>query len=323
VTGVTEAAEPSPIGAVVVVGEALVDVVPGPDGGEPRDLPGGSPANVAVTLGRLGRAPVLVTSLADDARGSAVRGWLEASGVRVVTQAPSTGRTSTAVVRLTESGSASYEFDLAWELNSATLDRATAADDLGLLHAGSIATVLDPGADAVEAAMRSARGRALVSFDPNARPAITPDVDAVRVRVERLVALSDVVKVSEEDLGWYYPGVDPLGAARRWAEAGPALVVVTLGGDGCVLVRGADVVRVPGRRVQVADTIGAGDTFMGALLDALVGLGAHGSRARDELADPGVDQLRSAAAWAAAAAAITVSRPGADPPTRAELSAAM
>jgi len=311
-----------PSGTVVVVGEALVDVVPGPAGGEPRDLPGGSPANVAVTLGRLGRTPVLVTSLADDARGRAVRAWLEASDVRVAADAPASGRTSAAVVRLARDGSASYEFDLAWDVTPGTLGRAAAADDLAVLHAGSIATVLAPGADVVEAAMRAARGRALVTFDPNARPAITPDVDGVRDRVERLVGLSDVVKVSEEDLGWYYPGVDPLDAARRWAEAGPVLVVVTFGGDGSVLVRGGDTVRVAGRTVVVADTIGAGDTFMGALLDALLGLGVHGSAAREVLAELTVDQLRSAAGWAAAAAAVTVSRPGADPPTRAELVAA-
>lgn len=316
-----EAAAKARLGAVVVVGEALVDVVPGSDGGEPRDLPGGSPANVAVTLGRLGRAPVLVTTLADDARGAAVRSWLEASDVRVVAEAPSTGRTSTAVVRLADDGSASYEFDLAWDLTPEALALATRTDGLAVLHAGSIATVLDPGADAVEAAMRSARGHALVTFDPNARPAITPDVDAVRARVERVVGLSDVVKVSEEDLGWYYPGVDPLDAARRWAASGPVLVVVTFGGDGSVLVRGEDTVRVPGRKVRVADTIGAGDTFMGALLDALLGLGVHGSAARDALGALDVDQLRSAAAWAASAAAITVSRPGADPPTRTELEA--
>ncbi|ACZ29309.1 Fructokinase [Xylanimonas cellulosilytica DSM 15894] len=323
----------------VILGEALVDVVPdnvdadaaapdttAPDAaaaaaaaaaaGSTRDLPGGSPANVAVTLGRLGHRPTLVTALADDARGALVRGWLEASGVDVQASVPATGRTSTAAVVLGADGGASYEFDLDWSLPA---EQAAAVEGADVVHAGSIATVLAPGADVVEAALRAARGHALVSFDPNARPAITPDVAAVRVRVERLVGLADVVKVSEEDLDWYHPGTDPVDTARAWATQGPAVVVVTLGGDGAVVVRGDTVVRVAGVKVEVADTIGAGDTFMGALLDALAGLGAHGPQARSVLEGLTPEQLAEAASWAARAAAVTVSRPGADPPTRAEL----
>ncbi|EEP74731.1 hypothetical protein MCAG_05058 [Micromonospora sp. ATCC 39149] len=160
-----------------------------------------------------------------------------------------------------------------------------------------------------------------MTFDPNARPAITPDVAQVLPRVERLVRLSDVVKVSDEDLGWYHPGADPVEVARAWTASGPVLVVVTRGADGSVLVRGDEVVTVPGVPVTVADTIGAGDTFMGALIDALVGLGAHGPTARGaRRTEPG--ELRRAASRSASAAAITVSRPGADPPTPAELDAA-
>lgn len=301
--------------AVLVIGETLIDIVTTEDG--VRELPGGSPANVAVTLGRLGRSPVLATTLADDAHGQAARRWLKASGVVIAARTPATGRTSTAAVRLAEDGSATYEFDLAWDLDAATL--ATAGVDPAIVHAGSIATVLDPGADAVEAALLAARGRALVTFDPNARPAITPDRDAVLPRVERLVAASDVVKVSEEDLAWYRPGEDPVAVARAWAASGPVLVVVTRGGEGCVLVRGADLCAVPEVPVTVADTIGAGDTFMGALIDALASLGAHGPGAREVLAAMSVERLRWAASWSAHAAAVTVSRPGADPPTRAEL----
>jgi fructokinase len=315
---VTPAAVPE--GPLVVIGETLIDVVPADDGGA-RELPGGSPANVAVTLGRLGRGPVLVTSLADDERGAAAWDWLEASDVRVVAQPPATGRTSTAAVRLADDGSATYDFDLTWDLAPETVARATVGTRAAVVHAGSIATVLEPGADAVEEALRGARGRALVTFDPNARPAITPDRAQVLPRVERIVGLSDVVKVSEEDLAWYHPGSDPVETARAWAVSGPVLVVVTRGGDGSVLVRGADVVTVPGVPVTVADTIGAGDTYMGALIDALVSLGVHGPEARSVLAVLSAAELRRAASWAASAAAITVSRPGADPPTHAELRA--
>lgn len=300
---------------IVVVGEALVDVVPAEDGA--RDLPGGSPANVAVTLARLGRQVTLVTTLGDDTRGDLVRSWLEASGVDVVAEPPRSGRTSSAAVVLDEDGGAAYDFDLTWDLPVSVLARPSG--DAEVFHAGSIATVLGPGADAVEAAMTAAGGRALVSFDPNARPAITPDVTVVRDRVERLVSLCDVVKVSAEDLAWYYPGADPVQVARSWAQAGPLLVVVTLGGDGAVAVRGSDILTVPAVPVEVADTIGAGDTFTGALLDALVGLGAGGPGARTVLAALSPEQLTAAATWAARAAAVTVSRAGANPPTRAEM----
>lgn len=307
---------PNP-GPVVVIGETLIDLLPGTGGGV-RELPGGSPANVAVALGRLGRTPVLATTLADDARGAAAAHWLEASGVRLVAQPPATGRTSTAAVRFAADGSAAYDFDLTWDLAAATVARAS-GDGPAVVHTGSIATVLDPGADAVEEAVRAASGRALVTFDPNARPAITPDLAAVLPRVERLIAASDVVKVSEEDLAWYRPGADPVAVAREWAAAGPALVVVTRGEHGSVLVRGRDVLEEPGVRVAVADTIGAGDTYMGALIDALLGLGAHGPAARAALEGLERERLRLAASWAAHAAAVTVARPGADPPTRAEL----
>lgn len=309
----------------VVVGETLIDIVPGggADGTTRATcrLPGGSPANVAVTLGRLGRDVTLATTLADDADGSAARAWLTESEVRVLAQEPATGRTSTAAVVLAPDGSAAYEFDLTWDLRTSTFAEAV-EHGADAIHAGSIATVLAPGADAVEHALAAARGRCLISIDPNARSTITPDVDAARSRVERLVSLADLVKVSEEDLHWYHPGVDVAEVARAWASSGPSLVVVTLGADGCLLVRGDEQATVPARDVVVADTIGAGDTFMGALLDAVVGLGAAGRDARRVLSSLDMEQLREAASWAATAAAVTVSRPGADPPTRVELAAA-
>ena len=162
---------------ILVVGEALVDVVPGPDG-TPRDHPGGSPANVAITLGRLGRDVRLVTLLGDDPRGAAVRAWLEASDVTVLAQPTGSGRTSTAAVTLDASGAASYVFDLDWHLT------AVPEEECEVIHVGSIATVLAPGADAVLDAVRARRGRAVVSFDPNARPSITPDRAGPVARVE-------------------------------------------------------------------------------------------------------------------------------------------
>ncbi|WP_313664300.1 PfkB family carbohydrate kinase, partial [Cellulosimicrobium cellulans] len=191
----------------LVVGEALVDVVPdGP--GTTRDLPGGSPANVALTLGRLGREVALATTLAPDGRGTLVGDWLAASGVEVDAHVPSSGRTSTATVALDARGQATYTFDLAWERGQVDLG------DAEIVHVGSIAAVLPPGADAVRDVVRRARGTAVVCYDPNVRPALVDDPAAVRARVEELVALADVVKVSDEDLAWFAPGTDPLDVAR-------------------------------------------------------------------------------------------------------------
>ncbi len=302
---------------VLVIGEALVDVVPDRNG-HPRDLPGGSPANVAITLGRLGRDVRLVTVLGDDARGELVLTWLEASRVQVLAQRPATGRTSSAVVTLDESGAASYEFDLAWDLGEVP------QEDCEVLHIGSIATVLPPGADVVLAAVRAHHGRALVSLDPNARPALTPDRAAALARVEELVGLSGVVKVSDEDLEWLFPEQDPVVTAIRWATRGPGLVIVTRGADGAIAVRHDGTrLEVPGVPVVVADTVGAGDTFSGVLIDALLDLGIHGAGGADALRALSDRDVLEVVTTAAIGAAITVSRPGADPPHRAELTAAL
>jgi fructokinase len=259
-----------------------------------------------------------VTLLGDDARGAVVRAWLESSGVTVLAGPTGSGRTSSAAVTLDASGAASYVFDLDWDL------RAVPEERCDVLHVGSIATVLAPGADTVLETCRSHRGRALLSLDPNARPAITPDRAAPAARVEELVGLADVVKVSDEDLGWLHPDHDPVATATRWAAAGPGLVVVTRGGDGAVAVRpDGTVLEVPGVPVAVADTVGAGDTFSGVLLDALVDLGAHGPGAGDALRALTDRDVLEVVTTAAVGAAINVSRPGADPPTRAELSAAL
>lgn len=302
---------------VLVVGEALVDVVPDRTG-HPQDLPGGSPANVAITLGRLGRDVRLVTLLGDDARGAVVCAWLEASGVTVLAQPTASGRTSTAAVTLDATGAASYVFDLDWNLVSVP------DEECDVFHVGSIGTVLEPGADAVLDAVRARRGRALVSLDPNARPSITPDRTGPVARVEALVSLADVVKVSDEDLEWLHPDSSPVETATRWAGAGPGLVIVTRGGEGAVALRhDGTTLEVPGVPVVVADTVGAGDTFSGVLIDSLLALGvsgADGSAALRALSDRDVLEV---IATAAIGAAVTVSRPGADPPDRAELTAAL
>ncbi|GAA4721542.1 carbohydrate kinase [Isoptericola chiayiensis] len=295
-----------PAVGVTVVGEALVDIVRRVDGST-QELPGGSPANVALTLGRLGRGPRLLTRLGDDERGRRVRAWLEESDVEVLS-CPAT-RTSTALARLDADGSAEYEFDLDWDLRGAEVPAAA------VLHVGSIAAVLEPGGTTVLEAVRSASG--LVTYDPNVRPTITPDPDVVRPRVEEIVASVGVVKVSDEDLAWLAPGTAPEEMASRWSRSGPALVVMTAGGDGSVVLRdGVPVARVPVPSVTVVDTVGAGDTYMGGLIDGLLALGLDTAERIGAATD---SDLGAVCGHAARAAAVTVSRPGADPPRRGEL----
>lgn len=302
---------------IVIVGEALVDIVHRASGAL-DEAPGGSPANVALSLGRLGLAPTLVTRLAKDERGARVRRWLEESDVTVV--AVGADRTSTATAHLDPSGAATYEFDLQWDLS---VDRASVVGEIAgpvdVLHTGSIATVREPGATAVADLVRTLRPRALVTFDPNVRPSLVDDPDAARARVAQLVRLADVVKASDEDVRWLHPGRDIREMAREWKASGPALVVVTRGAEGALAVGEAAEVEVPSVRTEVVDTVGAGDTFMGALIAGLVRDGSSGREMRAAARTLGREQLERLLIASARAAAITVSRPGADPPRRHEL----
>ncbi len=302
---------------IVVIGEALVDVVHRRSGAV-DEAPGGSPANVALTLGRLGRAPELITRLGADDRGDRLRRWLATSGVAVT--AVDAPRTATAVARLDESGAASYEFDLDWDLHGIEPAVLTNAR---LVHIGSVGAVLEPGASQLTALVRAAREGATISYDPNIRPALVTDPAAVRGRVAELVGLADLVKASDEDVRWLHPGRDLVEVAREWQAPGPALVVITLGADGAVAVTAENLITIPGVRTPVVDTVGAGDTFMGALIDGVVGLGGAGSDARRAGGGIPGTALEGVLGRAAQAAAITVSRPGADPPFAAELAAAM
>ena len=305
---------------VVVAGESLVDIVHRA-GGAVDEAPGGSPANVALTLGRLGRAPILVTRLADDDRGRRVRRWLEHSGVAV--DAVAAPRTSTATAVLDASGAATYTFDLEWDLGD---DVARLAEDAfasaDLVHVGSVGAVLEPGAGQVAALVRAVHGRAIVTYDPNIRPSLVRDPQAVRARVAELIGIADVVKTSDEDVQWLHPGRDAIEVAREWVIGGPALVVVTRGAEGAVAVTADAEIVVPAVPTDVVDTVGAGDTFMGALIDGLLSRKADlGARAPGGGIRP--DELEALLRRSAEAAAITVSRPGADPPRREELLARM
>lgn len=298
---------------ILVVGEALMDIVHRHDGTR-AEHPGGSPANVALGLARLGRTTRLLTRLGDDSRGRTVRDHLRASGVRLVPGSIVSGPTSTATAVIDAGGIASYEFALDWALPvQMDLGPATA------LHTGSIAVLLAPGGRELVAFVERSVGRVTVSYDPNIRPRIMGDLVDARRRVERVVGASDLVKVSDDDLTWLVPGTDPLDVAAAWLGLGPAIVVVTRGGEGSTALSRAGRVDVPAPAIRVVDTVGAGDSFTAGLLDHLAANGLLGAERRQALRAASPDLLSGMLRHAARLAAITCSRAGADPPTRAEL----
>ncbi|PFG33804.1 carbohydrate kinase family protein [Sanguibacter antarcticus] len=298
----------------LVIGEALIDVVHRTDGST-SEHPGGSPANVALTLGRLERPVELLTWIGNDVYGDVVRKWLAGSSVSIAPGSDGASSTSLAVARLGADGGATYEFDLDWNLcRTAEVPEGTI-----VAHTGSIAAVLEPGATAVRRVLGSARSRATITYDPNIRPSLMGTATAVRPRVEELVGLSDVVKVSDEDLRWLYPAADLGSIATRWQKSGPALVVVTYGGEGAHAYTAGGRVDVAAPAVTVADTVGAGDSFMGALIDGLWSAGLLGASQRGALATISTETLTTVLEQCVQVAAITVSRPGANPPRRREL----
>lgn len=289
--------------AVVVIGEALVDVVDRPDGRV--EHPGGSPMNVAVGLARLDVPTRLVCALGDDDRGRAVREHVEASVV--VVDATPIDRTSTAVATIAEDGGASYVFDLDWRIDPVDVPEGTP-----LVHVGSIGAVLEPGAVTVLDAVRARPTGTLVSLDPNVRPSITSDRDAVLETLGPLFAEADVVKCSDEDAAWLWPGSSVDDVLDVLLGHGARLAAVTLGGEGCAIAAPGVRRTLPAPRVDVADTIGAGDSFMSGLLAGVLA-------APEVLDAPDGSDLDRLAELALACAAVTVSRPGADPPRLADL----
>lgn len=317
---------------LLVVGEALVDIVrtadAPADGSQDVEHVGGSPLNVAMGLSALDHDVELVTCVGDDARGERIRAHLAGRGVRV-TSPDTTHPTSTALAELDAQGAAQYTFDLHWQISDEPL-----APEVSHVHTGSIAAVIQPGGDQVLALVQDARAQATTSYDPNVRPSIMGDLGAVRERVERFVAASDVVKASEDDLELLYAGEPVDAVLSRWVELGALLTVVTRGADGVTyrVSSTTDTGAAPTRALTVVDTVGAGDSFMAGLLSGLAdarlidgragtapGEVSEGVGARERLRAATLDDVRPAVERGLACAGLTVARAGAYAPTRSEV----
>lgn len=301
---------------IVVAGEALIDLIAEPDG-RYRALPGGSPANVAVGLARLGHHTEMLARISDSAFGRIIRDHLAVNGVGLGHAVTAMQPATLAVVTRDPHAEPHYDFyldgtaDWAWsdgELPARLPDRTRA------VCTGSLALAIAPGAEILAGMLEREHGRVTIVFDPNIRPGVMDVGPIGRARVETIAALADVVKVSAADLEALAPGEEPADVAARWLTLGPHLVVVTRGADGAFAATSRGVlVDVPASPVTVVDTVGAGDAFTSGLVDALDKHGLLGGAARR----PGeVDQvaLRNIVEHATLVAALTCTRPGADPP---------
>jgi len=295
-----------------VCGEVLIDLIPGAGGVRVGHF-GGGPANTAKALARLGCDVQFIDGISTDTDGVAAREELLEDAVKLDLALSSDKPTCLAIVSLDANGGASYEFKIA---GTATFDFSLewlpdpSRYKPNVLHIGTLATVIQPGADVLyDWALRVAEFAPIV-FDPNIRPAVLSDRDLYEAVVEKWAAISSVIKVSDDDMAWLYPGQNYVDVAERWINDGAALVVVTRGAQGIIGFTSEGAVEVEGAKITVADTVGAGDTVGAIIVEAMIEKGV--------LALTG-DVLRATLHRAAVAAGITCSRKGAQPPYKHEL----
>jgi len=296
---------------VWVTGEVLIDLIP--EGADRKPIVGGGPANTAKALANLGIDTQFIDGISTDDFGQMAKGELFSAGVKLDYVKFSDKPTCLAIVSLSDSGSASYEFVIE---NTATFDFTSdwlpnpQSERPSLLHIGTLATAIEPGAAVLFEWAQSIAKFAPIVFDPNIRPAVITDRDTYVKQVERWVSISSAVKVSDEDIRWLYPSLEIDQVVNNWLEKGPTLIVVTYGDKGLAGHRQSEKVRVDAVKVVVADTVGAGDTVGAILVEAIV---------KDRLNTLSGVRLEMMLKRAAKAAAITVSRSGANPPTLKEI----
>ncbi|CAN2171376.1 RbsK Sugar kinases, ribokinase family [Candidatus Nanopelagicaceae bacterium] len=298
--------------SIWVCGEVLIDLIPGADGVCVPHV-GGGPANTAKALARLGQDVQFIDGISSDQYGVMSRKELLDDEVKLDLALKSDKPTCLAIVSLAENGGASYEFEID---GTATFDFALdwlpdpSRYKPNVLHIGTLVTVIQPGADVLyDWAIRVAEFAPIV-FDPNIRPAVMGDRDKYQMAVEKWAAISSVIKVSDDDMAWLYPEQKYQDVAQRWINDGAALVVITRGADGLLGITADGSVEVPGVKIEVADTVGAGDTVGAIIVEAMIEKGIL--NLTDEV-------LKATLHRAAVAAGITCSRKGAQPPYKHEL----
>jgi fructokinase len=303
---------------IVIGGEALVDLVD--DGGTPRSVAGGGPFNTAIAFGRLGVRVGFLGTISRDGDGQMLAQRLLDAGVDTSFVRWSDAPTPRAVVHHLGDGRNEYTFHLEGT-SLADLrpnELPVLAGEAWAVYVGTLALAIDPPASAYEALVDREAGRRQIVLDPNVRPAIFGDVAVYRRRFERLGRLADIVKLSEDDAAWIYPGLRAEDVVGLILELGPRVVALTRGENGAIAGSNGAVVEIAGISVDVVDTVGAGDSFGAAFIAALVDEGAFGPQAMRG-ADEGV--LARAVSYAVAASAITCTRRGATPPSRKEIDA--
>ena len=298
--------------SIWVCGEVLIDLIPD-DRGERVPHVGGGPANTAKALARLGHDAYFIDGISSDKYGQMSRQVLLGDEVKLDLALNSEKPTCLAIVSLNENGGASYEFEIE---GTATFDFSVSwlpdpsRYKPSVLHIGTLVTVIQPGVDVLYDWAMQVADFAPIVFDPNVRSVVMNDRDKYLAAVERWVAISSVVKVSDDDLAWLYPDQEYADVAKRWISDGAALVVVTRGADGLVGFTADGSVEVPGVKVDVADTVGAGDTVGAIIVEAMIEKGILNLTG---------DTLKAVLNRAAVAAGITCSRKGAQPPYKHEL----
>jgi fructokinase len=303
---------------IVIGGEALIDLVE--EDGATRAVAGGGPFNTAVALGRLGVPVGFLGTLSQDEHGRMLERLLHEAGVDTSLVRLSDAATPRALVHHHEGGNNAYTFAVAGTAFADLVpsDLPALPDSAWAVHVGTLALALDPPAAAFEALVDREAGRRAIVLDPNVRPAIFGDPSAYRLRFERIARLAQIVKLSEDDAAWIYPGLTHRELLDAILALGPGLVALTCGARGAVAASHEAYVEVPGLAVDVADTVGAGDSFGAALLATLVDADAFGPFATAPL-DAAV--LRRSLSYAVTASAITCTRTGADPPSRSDIAA--
>ena len=301
--------------SIWVCGEVLIDLLPGPS--ETIAVVGGGPANTAKALSRLGHKVEFIDGISTDDYGKSARAELTRDGVGLNHALSSDLPTCTATVSLSEDGSASYEFLINGTATFA-FDNSWLPDleqyKPEVLQIGTLVTIIEPGATILYDWAVKVGEFAPIVFDPNIRVSVMPDLIKYRDEVEKWIKISSVVKFSEDDIAALYPNEDPIGIAKICLEKGVQLVVITRGANGLVGVTADGIVEVPGIKVDVVDTVGAGDTVGAIIVEALAQSGI--------LNLTGL-KLREVLHRAAVAAAITCSRAGAQPPRAFELTEAL